>query len=643
MCPMRLPPYCRAGLFLTLLATVAGAQTPATTGTATVRGPTDPAEIEAFVDGLVTAYRRDKHIAGVMVAVVRDTALLFAKGYGYADVAGRTPVDPATTLFRNGSITKTFTWTAVMQLVEQGKLDLDADINTYLDFMIPPTYPQAITLRHILTHTPGFEEDSRELFTEDSTRIRPMGEWLPAHMPARVRPPGTYSSYSNWATATAGYIVERVSGMPYDDYIDRHILQPLGMTNATTRQPLPAALRPQMSKGYKWSNGRFEPQKFEMITGAWPAGSMSVSATDMAKWMLAHLNNGTHNGQRILAESTAVLMRTRLQGHDPRIPGFAYGFYEQSTSGPRAVGHGGDTQWFHSDMMLLPEERVGVYISTNTDKGGEVSFKPFTDDFLAHYYPTPLPAIAPARDDRDTNQRFAGEYLMNRMSYTTFQKAFNLGGGIKVSVADSGALLVNSPLGPMRLVQVDSLLFRDVASHDLVAFTADGDGNITHGYLSLLPMATLEKTSALGAPSFHQIVLGLGVVMFVGILIAAFLRLFAGRTATANTGDDLLVRRGRWLMIVAALCMVAFVVAIAAVASDLQSLLLSGDLGALKAVLTLPVIAGIVALAAAAVCVVQWMRGAGTRGSRLRYTLAVAMTFVVLWSLNTWNLLGWKF
>ena len=633
----------RAGLSLALLAATAGAQTPVTTGTGTVRGPTDPAEIEAFIDGLVTAYRRDKHIAGVMVAVVRDTALLFAKGYGYADVAKQTPVDPATTLFRNGSITKTFTWTAVMQLVEQGKLDLDADINTYLDFRIPPTYPQAITLRHILTHTPGFEEDSRELFTEDSTRIRPMGEWLPAHMPERVRPPGTYSSYSNWATATAGYIVERVSGMPYDDYIDRHILQPLGMVNATTRQPLPAALAPQISTWYKWSNGRFEPQKFEMITGAWPAGSMSVSATDMATWMLAHLNNGIHRGQRILAESTAVLMRTRLQGHDPRIPGFAYGFYEQTTSGPRAVGHGGDTQWFHSDMMLLPEERVGVYISTNTDKGGEVSFKPFTDDFLAHYYPTPLPAIAPARDDREANQRFAGEYLMNRMSYTTFQKAFNLGGGIKVSVADSGALLVNSPLGPMRLVQVDSLLFRDVASHDLVAFTADGDGNITHGYLSLLPMATLEKTSALGAPSFHQIVLGLGVVMFVGILIAAFLRLFSGRPATASTSDDTLVRRGRWLMIVAALCMVAFVIAIAAVASDLQSLLLSGDLGALKAVLTLPVIAGIVALAAAAVCVVQWMRGAGTRGSRLRYTLAVAMTFVMLWSLNTWNLLGWRF
>ena len=640
---MRLILLCRAGLLLSLLAPAARAQVPVTTGAATPRGPTNPAEVEAFIDGLVTAYRRDKHIAGVMVAVVRDTALLFTKGYGYADVDKRTPVDPATTLFRNGSITKTFTWTAVMQLVEQGKLDLDADVNTYLDFRIPPTYPQAITLRHILTHTPGFEEDSRELFTEDSARIRPMGEWLPAHMPERVRPPGTYSSYSNWATATAGYIVERVSGMPYDDYIDRNILQPLGMTNATTRQPLPAALGPQMSTGYKWSNGRFEPQKFEMITGAWPAGSMSVSATDMAKWMLVHLNRGTYRGQRILAESTAMLMRTRLQGHDPRIPGFAYGFYEQTTSGPRAIGHGGDTQWFHSDMMLLLDDRVGVYISTNTDTGGEVSFKPFTDDFLAHYYPTPLPPIAPAGDNREANQRFAGEYLMNRMSYTTFQKAFNLGGGVKVSVADSGALLVASPLGAMRLVQVDSLLFRDVVSHDLVAFTADGDGKITHGYLSLLPMATLEKTSALGAPSLHQIVLGLGVVMFVGILIAAFLRLFSGKAAAPGVGDDSLVRRGRWLMIVAALCMVAFVIAIALVASDLEGLLLSGELGALKAALTLPVIAGIAALAAAIVCVVQWLRGAGTRGSRLRYTLAVAMTFVVLWSLNTWNLLGWRF
>ena len=170
---------------------------------AATRGPRDPAELEAFLDGLMTAWMRDKHVAGITVSVVRDGRILLAKGYGYADVAKRVPVDPERTLFRVGSISKLFTWTGVMQLHEQGKVDLGKDVNGYLDFKIPATYPQPITLLDILTHTPGLEEDPRDLFTEDSSQITPMGTWLPAHMPARVRAPATFASYSNWATAAA--------------------------------------------------------------------------------------------------------------------------------------------------------------------------------------------------------------------------------------------------------------------------------------------------------------------------------------------------------------------------------------------------------------------------------------------------------
>ena len=176
----------------------------ASPSTAAVRGLRDRAELEAFMDGIMTAQLRDHHVAGATVSVVKDGALFFAKGYGSADVRQQRPVVADSTMFRVGSISKLFTWTAVMQLVEQGKLDLNTDINKYLDFKIPATFPQPITLTHVMTHTPGFEEEPRDLFTEDSTHIQPMGKWLPAHMPKRVRPPGTFASYSNWATATAG-------------------------------------------------------------------------------------------------------------------------------------------------------------------------------------------------------------------------------------------------------------------------------------------------------------------------------------------------------------------------------------------------------------------------------------------------------
>jgi CubicO group peptidase (beta-lactamase class C family) len=221
-------------------------ETPASAPTtpAAVRGVRDRAELEAFVDGIMVANLRDKHVAGATVAVVKDGALLFAKGYGYADVAKRRPIDAERSLFRIGSTSKLFTWTAVMQLVEQGKLDLDADVNRYLDFKIPATFPQPITLRHIMTHTPGFEEDGRDLISDDSTKIPALGGWLATHIPGRVRPPGTFASYSNYATALAGYVVQRASVFQWDDYIEQHVLAPLGMTQTTTRQPLPARLRP---------------------------------------------------------------------------------------------------------------------------------------------------------------------------------------------------------------------------------------------------------------------------------------------------------------------------------------------------------------------------------------------------------------
>ncbi|MGH2628527.1 MAG: serine hydrolase domain-containing protein, partial [Anaerolineales bacterium] len=338
------------------------------------RSVTDRAELEAFLDGLMIAHLAEKNVAGATFALVQDGQLLFAKGYGYADVDRRTPVDAERSLFRIGSVSKLFTWTMVMQLVEQGKLDLDADVNQYLDFAIPATYPEPITLRHIMTHTPGFEDRGKDLFTEDSTQIIPLGRWLATHIPARVRPPGQLSVYSNYATALAGYVVERVSGIAWDDYLEQHILRPLGMNQTTGRQPLAQSLAPHMSQGYEFSQGRHVPQKFEIVNGASPAGSISASAVDMSKFMLAHLGGGALGGVRILGEETARRMYARAFGHDPRLPGFCLGFYEKSSHGLRIIGHGGDTQWFHTDLALIPEANLGLFVSYNTASGGELSF-----------------------------------------------------------------------------------------------------------------------------------------------------------------------------------------------------------------------------------------------------------------------------
>jgi len=198
-----------------------------------------------------------------------------------------------------------------MQLVEQGKISLDADVNSYLDFAIPATYPQPITLRHLLTHTPGFEDSSKDTLTVNPDKIIPLDVFLKTHIPARVFSPGTVSAYSNYGAALAAYIVERVSGMPFSAYVEKNIFQPLGMTHSTFVQPLPDALAPDMARGYYYSNGAYQAGSFEIVQ-VYPAGSLSATVDDMTRFMIAHLQNGRYENAQILSEATARQMHTPL-------------------------------------------------------------------------------------------------------------------------------------------------------------------------------------------------------------------------------------------------------------------------------------------------------------------------------------------
>src|SRR6185503_12206940 len=262
--------------------------------------PLTKADVDVWLDGYLPYALRTADIPGAVVTVVKDGQLLTARGYGYADVEKKTPVDPERTLFRPGSVSKLVTWTAVMQLVEQGKLDLDKDINSYLDFKIPDYDGKPITLRQIMTHTAGFEEAIKGLIFSDPAHLLPLGDYLKRWTPKRVFAPGTTPAYSNWATSLAGYVVERVSGEKFDDYCDKHIFAPLGMTNSTMRQPLPAALAGQMASGYKPGK---EAGKFEIV-GPAPAGSLSSTGTDMAKFMIANLDQG----KGLMSPETAAMM-----------------------------------------------------------------------------------------------------------------------------------------------------------------------------------------------------------------------------------------------------------------------------------------------------------------------------------------------
>jgi CubicO group peptidase (beta-lactamase class C family) len=436
------------------------------------------ADVQAFLDGLVPLQLKEHDIAGATVAVVKDGKLLFSQGYGYADVEKKKPVSPQETLFRPGSVSKLFTWTAVMQLVEQGKLDLDRDVNTYLDFKLPDSFGKPITLKNILSHTPGFEEQIKDLFLT-SGRSPDLGQYLKTHIPKQVFAPGTVPAYSNYATAVAGYIVERVSGRPFNDYIEENIFRPLGMTHSTFAQPLPANLAPNMSSGYTTASDG--AKSFEVI-GAFPAGSLSSSATDLAQFMLAHLQGGQLAGNKILSPQTAQLMHSRLFALDDAANAMCHGFYEESRNGHRIIGHGGDTVYFHSDLHLVLDAGVGFFVSYNSAGKGETSPRTLLwEAFLDRYFPYTVPSATAPASAKDDARAAAGTYILSRRS-DSFLKAASVVGEFTVSSNEDGVVEVaelTEPSGKAKKWRaVGPRIFQEEGGQDKLIFKPDQSGRM---------------------------------------------------------------------------------------------------------------------------------------------------------------------
>src|SRR6185437_356168 len=399
------------------------------------------ADADAWLDGFMPYALEQGDIAGAVVVIVKDGQVLTQRGFGYADMAARKRVDPATTMFRPGSISKLFTWTAVMQLQEQGRLDLDKDINTYLDFRIPDAFGKPITLRNIMTHTTGFEETVKNLMADDPKMLRTLQHSLRDWIPERMYPPGKVPSYSNYGAALAGYIVQRVSGEPFEQYIARHIFRPLVMNHSTFVQPLPKQFAADMSKGYVTASG--QPKPFELISMS-PAGGLSASADDLTRFMMAHLNNGSYGSAQVLGPETAKLMHKTALQIVPGVPGMALGFWHEDRNGHDIIGHGGDTQWFHSDLHLILDQNVGLFISVNS--AGHESLvtsvrREFFDGIMDRYFPAAAAANAPAIPSAKADaEKIAGLYYLSRRSDSNFGVVASLAQQLPIKANADGTI-----------------------------------------------------------------------------------------------------------------------------------------------------------------------------------------------------------
>lgn len=484
-------------------------------------------DIATTIDQLIEEKLSEKRIPNAVVSVVHNGKVIFEKGYGYANIDAQTPIDPETSLFRIGSISKLITWTAVMQLVEQGKLDLDIDVNEYMDVHIPDFEgSEPITLRHLLTHTPGFEDYTNKIFTLEETNILPLEEYVHEFLPERIFPSGEILAYSNYGTALAGYIIEKVSGVPYETYVEENIFHKLDMRQSTLKQPIPEPLSSFSVTPYRYINGEFKEAKFEYMPT--PAGGMSSSASDMAKFMIALLNHGQYEDESILKEETVKQMFTQQFTHHPTLNGMTLGFIETDMNGQRVLMHGGSTMLFNSMFYILPDEKFGIFMSYSG--GNHLLHNEVLHELMNAFYPQEEVFIPSNKVSVERHKKYAGEYHQNRKSETTEEKFTSLHiGVIQVEVAHDGYLEVTHNGETHPFYEDEMGIFKSTRTERspdaygdfrTIVFKEDGEGN-----LLLIPDGpmTYTKASWYETSSFTFMSLGVIIIFIIGTLIVWFI------------------------------------------------------------------------------------------------------------------------
>ena len=531
--------------------------------------PIPAVALEAFVDGFVRNGMAQNNVAGVTVAVVQNDQPVLLKGYGISGTEPLRPVDPRRTLFRIGSVSKTMTWIAILREVEKGRLNLNDPVNQHLppELQIPDQgFERPIRIVDLMAHATGMEDSALgHLFYDEPAEILAPADYLARHRPDRVREPGTLSTYSNYGVALAGHIVARLNRTDFETVADRDIFTPLGMNRSSFREPYPAreglpqpiapALGGDISSGFRWAGGRFQPMSFDYITSVAAAGSISTTAEDMARYMRMLLRNGTLEGTTIFGPESAALFRAPIMDVPEGVNGWTHGFAtSRMPGGFTSYGHGGGTSSFFTSMMLVPELDLGIFISTNTAGGGAVS-GPLAAAIVDRFYAQTAPILRAG--DRSFTARagdYQGNYVATRRSYSGLEKFAGMVNAVtRVSVTADGHLITAGGGGAQSWVPTGQPgQFQATNGDQLLNFVLDEGGRATRMYHASGANA-FERAGPLVSPNLLLVSAGLAALTAFGLLIA-----FVTRRGAAP--DDMWRRRSYHALLAgAALWLVAII------------------------------------------------------------------------------------
>ncbi len=601
-----------------------------------------PSQVQAFFDGFFARAMARWHIPGAVFVLVKNGKVVFIRGYGYANLEKRIPVNPDQTVFRVASVSKVFTATAAMQLVESGKLDLHANVNQYLTrFKVRDPYPQPVTLAELLTHSAGLDASVIGIAVRRPSQIIPLGAFLAQHMPSVVMPPGTIYSYSSFGIALVGYLVQKISGEPFDAYIQKNILQPIDMRDSGFR--LTPEMATNLATGYEYREDRYRPEPLDYFNYA-PAAGLFSTASDMAHFLIAQMEDGRYEGVRILSEATARQMHRRQFAEDPRLAGRTFGFYERYVNGYRAIGHGGNIRGFASLLMLVPKQHVGFFVVFNRD---ESRFEgDLIHSFFDHFYPAKndnepaRPMQLSAADLRE----FTGSYRSNPYSRHTLEKLITLYWQFRITANPDGTLEFHYPhhfKPPGRCVPFGSDYFVCSGGQGQAVFETDSSGNVTYLFTD---RDSYEKVPWYGTAAFQvALVKALMLILLSGCVwwpLHALVRRLRKRPSV-QTGP---LRWARWAAAGLGVLDVFFVVELLHIFTRIDDWdFVYGVPPDVKALLWIPIVTTLLAVGVFGFALWAWEKRSWSVWGRIYYSVIAAAALLFIWFFNYWNLLGFRY
>jgi CubicO group peptidase (beta-lactamase class C family) len=612
-------------------------------------------QLETFAERFFGEQMEKLHIPGVAFSLVKDGEIIMSKGYGFADLENKIPVIGDRTIFRIGSISKLFTATAVMQLAQKGQLKLDEDINRYLKaFQIDKTYSKPITFSNLLTHTDGIDSGwAIGAFARTQAQMKPLEQYVTAkQLPPRILPPQEVFFYGDVGMVLAGYLVEKIAGMPFEKYVRQNILEPLKMQHSGFEQPLPPQLQSDLAVGYKYSNGSYQRREFAFNQNV-PAAAFMATAEDMAHFAIAHLQNGRYEDRQILLEATAKEMHRRQFAHHRLMPGSAYGFYEREFHSIRALEHSGRMNGYSSLLMLFPDVNLGFFVACNNNASELLTS--LSQEIFKRYYPVSHQSTRlrrPLANSQTPLQQLSGTYRYIHYPHSTIEKL-----GAILGEAPEVKLTANRDYAPRtargdrtltlssngnKWIEVEPWLFRDENTGNYMTFRRDERDRITHLFTGSSVFSALEKLNWYETAAFQFKLAGVCILTFISACLAGLIRWVLNRfrhpPQLAKT-----VGLTRFLALAVSFFYLTFLTGMGwfVFKTDFWEFFYGLPLR-VKFLLYLPPIAAGLTVALIITTVLAWKTKNWSALSRFHHLLISLAALMFIPFLNYWNLLGLK-